>query len=53
LAIAKGYGCVAHRAHNLGDLQGLLLATQGQQVPTIIELCEEDFLTPAPDSASH
>jgi acetolactate synthase-1/2/3 large subunit len=53
LAIAKGYGCAAHRAHNLEDLHGLLLASQGQQVPTIIELREEDFLAVAPGSATH
>jgi acetolactate synthase-1/2/3 large subunit len=52
ILIARSYGCNAHRAHNLEDLHGLLLASEGQQVPTIIELREEDFLTPTPASES-
>ncbi|MCV6604014.1 MAG: thiamine pyrophosphate-dependent enzyme, partial [Porticoccaceae bacterium] len=44
IAIAKGYGCPAQRAHNLDELRQQMKVAQQQTVPTIIELREEDFI---------
>nr|WP_281290177.1 5-guanidino-2-oxopentanoate decarboxylase [Parahaliea aestuarii] len=48
LAIARGYGCEAARAHNHDELDQLLRASAGRVVPTIIEVQESDFLTHNP-----
>ncbi|MDM3869796.1 5-guanidino-2-oxopentanoate decarboxylase [Porticoccus sp. W117] len=44
VAIAKGYGCPAQQAHNLDELQQQMQAAQQQNVPTLIEICEQDFI---------
>ncbi|MCR8922971.1 5-guanidino-2-oxopentanoate decarboxylase [Dasania sp. GY-MA-18] len=44
LTIAQGYGCPAYRAENLESLIGHLQQAQQQNIPTIIEVMEKDFL---------
>jgi len=44
LKIAEGYGCPAVRAHNLDDLKTQLQVAQQQDRPTLIEVCEADFI---------
>lgn len=43
-AIAQAYGCPAYQAKNLDELQTLLREAQSQNVPTLIEVMESDFL---------
>lgn len=45
LAIAKAYGCRAERATNLQEFEAMLIEHQHHNVPTLIEVREEDFLT--------
>lgn len=45
LAIARGLGCEAVRVRNLDQLSKALQLSQQQQVPTVIELRQEDFIT--------
>ena len=44
LAIARGYGCPALRATTLEELEAALRASQEVDLPTVIEVREEDFL---------
>lgn len=44
LAIARGYGCPAVRASNLEELATALIASSQEDLPTLIEVREEDFL---------
>jgi acetolactate synthase-1/2/3 large subunit len=44
LAIARGYGCRAVRARNLEELAAALSGSVDVDVPTLIEVSEEDFL---------
>lgn len=44
LAIAKAYGCRAERATNLQEFEAMLVEHQHHNVPTLIEVREEDFL---------
>ncbi|WP_277749303.1 5-guanidino-2-oxopentanoate decarboxylase [Parahaliea mediterranea] len=45
LAIARGYGCAAVRAHNHQELEQHLRECAGRRVPTLIEVREGDFLS--------
>ena len=47
VAIALAMGCAAERAATLGQLEQLLRASAGRNVPTLIELQERDFLHPS------
>jgi len=44
LKIAEGYGCPAHRAENIEQLIELLRQAQEVDVPTLIEVREQDFI---------
>ncbi len=48
LKIAEGYGCPAYRVSNRGELEQRLRQaqqqSQQQSLPTLIEVCEEDFI---------
>jgi len=44
LKIAEGYGCPAHRAESIEHLIELLRQAQKVDVPTIIEVREQDFI---------
>lgn len=44
VALAKAYGCHARTATTLQDLQEALVAAQGRDLPTLIEVQESDLL---------
>ncbi len=44
LAIARGYGCEAVRAHDLAWFSAALSESSARPVPTVIELRVADFI---------
>ena len=44
LKIAEAYGCPAHRPRTIEELKMCLRQSQGQKVPTLIEITEVEFL---------
>jgi acetolactate synthase-1/2/3 large subunit len=46
LAIARAYGCEAQRVTSIAELEEQLQRSRQCAVPTVIEVLEEDFLTP-------
>jgi acetolactate synthase-1/2/3 large subunit len=51
LAIARAYGCEAQRVTTIAELEEQLQRSRQCAVPTVIEVLEEDFLTPLADEA--
>ena len=49
VGLGKAFGCHAVRVDNLGDLESELITAAGQELPTLIEIMQQDLVDGYPD----